>query len=248
MKKAVCAIFIFMMLAGFGMAARAETGNPVPLLEDVSAALNELTAFWGAGQYPADVGGMSYSAKLGKAVVLLVRNTAARQAEIRRLVSVPNALIFFGCKYSYSELQAVHGELARRMLTGTKSGIAGIGIGAGFGMSGYEFRVIVTAASQEDSVRLSKELSALYGDKVHIGGTAGGILSTDGGTDTAAGTATATGSVNIRTGPGTNYQKLGRLKKGQTVEVLAVRGKWAEIAWIDGQNGYVHADYLKFGG
>lgn len=68
------------------------------------------------------------------------------------------------------------------------------------------------------------------------------IPSTDPGT---IGTAVATGGVNIRSGPGTDYSKLGKLKKGQTVVVWSIDGKWAEITLSASYRGFVHTDYLR---
>ena len=70
-----------------------------------------------------------------------------------------------------------------------------------------------------------------------------GVPSTDPG---SVGAAVATGNANVREGPGTNYGKLGKLKKGQTVAVWAIHGKWAEITWTGSQRGYVYIDYLRF--
>lgn len=70
------------------------------------------------------------------------------------------------------------------------------------------------------------------------------VPSTDPGT---VGSAVATGNVNVRSGPGTSYSKLGKLKKGQTVAVWSVSGKWAEITWTSSSvKAYVHTDYLRF--
>jgi N-acetylmuramoyl-L-alanine amidase len=68
------------------------------------------------------------------------------------------------------------------------------------------------------------------------------IPSTDPGD---VGTARATGNVNVRTGPGLGYKKLGTLTKGQTVAVWSINGNWAEITWT-GMHAYVHMSYLKF--
>ena len=68
------------------------------------------------------------------------------------------------------------------------------------------------------------------------------VPSTDPG---SVGAAIAIGKVNVRSGPGTNYKKLGKLRRGQTVAVWSITGKWAEITWTGNQKGYVHTDYLR---
>lgn len=69
------------------------------------------------------------------------------------------------------------------------------------------------------------------------------VPSTDPGT---VGAAVATGNVNVRQGPGTNYKRLEQLRRGQTIAVWNVEGKWAEITWTGSQRAYVHMDYLVF--
>ena len=58
--------------------------------------------------------------------------------------------------------------------------------------------------------------------------------------------AKATGNVNVRSGPGTSYKRLGKLKKGQSISVLKVENKWAQIVWEDSSIAYVHSDYISF--
>lgn len=60
-------------------------------------------------------------------------------------------------------------------------------------------------------------------------------------------TVTATGTVNVRSGPGTNYGKLGQLKRGQEAAMTGKAGNWATIQW-NGAVGYVSLDYLKVAG
>lgn len=54
----------------------------------------------------------------------------------------------------------------------------------------------------------------------------------------------ATANVNVRSGPGTGYSKLGQLTKGQTVEKLGVSGSWTKINY-NGDTAYVSTQYLK---
>lgn len=59
------------------------------------------------------------------------------------------------------------------------------------------------------------------------------------------GIAKATANVNVRTGPGTGYGKLGQLKKGDIVAAWALHGKWMEITFgNEAFHAYVHTDYL----
>jgi len=56
----------------------------------------------------------------------------------------------------------------------------------------------------------------------------------------------ATGdNVNIRCGPGTNFKDVGKLAKGQQVEVVKVIGEWTQIKPTPGCSGWVASEYLE---
>ena len=66
--------------------------------------------------------------------------------------------------------------------------------------------------------------------------------------DTAyAATAYATGSVNVRSGPGTGYRVVDRLSRGERVDVQDCRGSWCRVV-KSGPDGWVSANYLSAGG
>ena len=54
---------------------------------------------------------------------------------------------------------------------------------------------------------------------------------------------TKSGSLNIRSGPGSDYPKVGSLPKGEIVDVMMDYGDWAYIGG-DGKQGYVSKTYL----
>lgn len=256
MKRAIATVLLITMLIGLPAMTLAEGNTPTPINDGVFTATNELTAAWGS-QYPADVGGLAVNKAQDRLIVLLVNNTAARQIEIRRLVSVPSALLFYDCKYSYADMSAVQKQIGQRMVSeGEQSGVSGVGIGycsdgsrtsGGFGASGYEMRVIVHVYTKAAYDRLRKEMAVLYGDIVYVDIVTGiNVPMTDGEAETPVASETwiATDSVNVRSGPDTNYKKLGRLKRGNAVEVLDITGKWARIVWKDSE-GYVYAKYLR---
>jgi len=54
-------------------------------------------------------------------------------------------------------------------------------------------------------------------------------------------TAKTTTAVNYRTGPGTNYKKKGTYKKGKSLKVVGISGKWAKVS----TGYYVYLKYLK---
>jgi hypothetical protein len=55
----------------------------------------------------------------------------------------------------------------------------------------------------------------------------------------------ATSPVNVRTGPGTNYAKIGVLSAGEYVDVLQCQGSWCYVDRNSGSDGWVSANYLK---
>lgn len=58
---------------------------------------------------------------------------------------------------------------------------------------------------------------------------------------------TATTVLNVRSGPGTGYRKVGRLEKGEQVYVAYYENeKWVKVLYDEDKSGYVHASYLTF--
>jgi hypothetical protein len=62
----------------------------------------------------------------------------------------------------------------------------------------------------------------------------------------AAAPAIATGSVNVRTGPGTGYPRIDTLHRGEQVDVQYCRGSWCYVQ-KRGPDGWVSANYLRSG-
>ncbi len=56
----------------------------------------------------------------------------------------------------------------------------------------------------------------------------------------------ATTSLNLRKGPGTNYDRIGWLEKGESVTLVSVTGNWAKVNW-KGTQCYAFFKYLKQG-
>lgn len=51
--------------------------------------------------------------------------------------------------------------------------------------------------------------------------------------------------LNVRSGPGTSYSRIGGLSRGYTVIVLSTSGGWSRILYSGTKTGYVSAQYLK---
>ncbi len=54
----------------------------------------------------------------------------------------------------------------------------------------------------------------------------------------------ATGAVNVRTGPGTGYAKVGTLAAGEVVDVKQCQGSWCFVDRASGTDGWVSKNYL----
>jgi uncharacterized protein YraI len=55
--------------------------------------------------------------------------------------------------------------------------------------------------------------------------------------------AEATGSVNVRSGPGTGYAVLDQLRRGENVNIRGQRGGWCQVS-KSGPDGWVSCRYL----
>ncbi|MFD1251243.1 MULTISPECIES: SH3 domain-containing protein [Devosia] len=55
----------------------------------------------------------------------------------------------------------------------------------------------------------------------------------------------ATNAVNVRSGPGTNYAKLGALSAGEIVDVQQCQGSWCYVDRSAGKDGWVSKNYLQ---
>lgn len=63
---------------------------------------------------------------------------------------------------------------------------------------------------------------------------------------TGIGTAVALETMNVRSGNGTSYGKIGTLAKGKSVEVLQVtENNWLKVVWDSASNGYAYVSSTK---
>jgi len=56
---------------------------------------------------------------------------------------------------------------------------------------------------------------------------------------------TGSGNLNVRSGPGTNYEKTAALSKGEVVLFLRVSSGWSRVLYHGTKTGYVSAQYLS---
>ncbi len=50
---------------------------------------------------------------------------------------------------------------------------------------------------------------------------------------------------NLRSGPGTNYERIARLRQGQTVKLLGRNGDWFQVETGSGQKGWIHSELVQ---
>ena len=76
------------------------------------------------------------------------------------------------------------------------------------------------------------------------GGTTPAVIAGSAGKITGA-----SGGLNVRSGPGSNYEKVASVSNGTTVTILEDSGTgWYKIEYSGGKTGYVSADYVQLTG
>jgi len=50
---------------------------------------------------------------------------------------------------------------------------------------------------------------------------------------------------NLRRGPGTNYERIGKLQQGQTVRLLGRNGDWYQVETKGGYKGWIHGELVE---
>jgi len=76
----------------------------------------------------------------------------------------------------------------------------------------------------------------------------GGTSTPSGGSVTPNSTGTISGAgngLNVRSGPGSSYEKVASLANGSKVTILASENGWYKVDYGNGKTGYVSADYVK---
>ncbi|EPZ59537.1 SH3 domain-containing protein [Paraclostridium sordellii] len=85
-------------------------------------------------------------------------------------------------------------------------------------------------------------------DNIHTDGTGGEVINPDGDNQNSVNTGTITADrLNVRSGYGANYSKIGTLTNGSKVEIVESQNGWYKIKY-NGGYGYVSGDYVKVDG
>lgn len=81
-------------------------------------------------------------------------------------------------------------------------------------------------------------------DMVQAAASTTGTVSSDAASAASTYQVTAKSGLNVRSGPGTGYSKLGALAYGAAVSVESIQDGWAVIRY-SGKTAYVCADYIQ---
>lgn len=103
----------------------------------------------------------------------------------------------------------------------------------------------VNAGSSTKKVIITATCGDVSADAVvYCKATAGGLLPTSGTQGTII---NAEKGLNIRSGPGTNYDKVASATNGAQVTVLGEENGWYKIVYSGNKTGYVSKDYISIG-
>lgn len=112
---------------------------------------------------------------------------------------------------------------------------------------------IITKIYRNNSVSIIESSNGWY--KVQLSnGTAGWVSAeyitvSNGATSSSGNVGTVTTSVlNVRSGIGTHYSKIGKLSKGTQVNIHDTQSGWHKVNLSNGSTGWVHGDYVSVSG
>lgn len=162
MKKLICVLLTLCLLWVLCLSASAAK------YADVFALMSD----WEANGYPADVAGIcSTDGSADHITILLVGDDdGSRAAEISAMLEDPSTITFGVGSYTEASLQAIDAEICDEFLN-ADSGIFSCGVGwgqnGGFGPSGNELRVVVTADADR-AAEYQELFQDRYGDAVVV--------------------------------------------------------------------------------
>ena len=165
MKKLICIALTLVLLLCLSSAVLAEGAEKF-------ADMFALLEYWGENGYPDDVGSIySTDGTYGSFTVQLVTDDLeARAAEIRAMLEDSSTVTFEKGTFTDKQLHEISQEIRDEYMvegSGITSVSAGWGSGGGFGPSGQEMRVVVTA-EEDKLIELAQTLGQRYGDAVIV--------------------------------------------------------------------------------
>ena len=165
MKKLICIALTLILLLCLSSAALAGGAEKF-------ADMFALLEYWGENGYPDDVGSIySTDGTYGSFTVQLVTDDLeAREAEIRAMLEDSSTVVFEKGTFTDKQLHQISQEIRDEYMvegSGITNVAAGWGSGGGFGPSGQEMRVVVTA-EEDKLIELAQTLGQRYGDAVIV--------------------------------------------------------------------------------
>ena len=165
MKKLICLLLtlaLTLCLSSAVLAGGAEKFSDMFALMD----------YWAENGYPDDVGSIySTDGTYGNFTVQLVTDDLeAREAEIRAMLEDSSTVTFEKGTFTDKQLHEISQEIRDEYMvegSGITNVAAGWGSGGGFGPSGQEIRVVVTA-EEDKLIELAQTLGQRYGDAVIV--------------------------------------------------------------------------------
>ena len=165
MKKLICACLTLALLLCLSSAVLAEGAEKY-------ADMFALLEHWEDVGYPDDVGSIySTDGTYGSFTVQLVTDDLeAREAEIRAMLVDSSTVTFELGQFTDKQLHQISQEIRDEYMvegSGITNVNTGWGSGGGFGPSGQELRVVVTA-EEDKLIELAQTLGQRYGDAVIV--------------------------------------------------------------------------------
>ncbi|SCH19004.1 C40 family peptidase [Romboutsia sp. 1001713B170207_170306_H8] len=134
---------------------------------------------------------------------------------------------------------------------GNNSGVVNVSVlnvrsGAGTNNS------IIAKIYKNNTVSILESSNGWYKIKLSngtVGWSASEYITISGGTSSSSKLGTVTTSVlNVRSGIGTHYSKIGKLSKGTQVNIHDTQDGWHKVNLANGSTGWVHGDYVSVSG
>ena len=165
MKKLICIALTLALLLCMSTAVLAEGAEKYPNML-------ALLEHWEEVGFPDDVGSIySTDGTMDNFTVQIVGDDIeARAEEIRALLADPDSVTFEQGQFTDKQLHEVSAEIREQYMTegsGITNVTAGWGRSGGFGPSGQEMRVVVSA-DEDKVIELAQTLGQRYGDAVIV--------------------------------------------------------------------------------
>ena len=165
MKKLICIALTLALLLCMSTAVLAEGAEKY-------ANMMELLEHWEEVGFPDDIGSIySTDGTYGNFTVQIVGDDIeARAEEIRAMLADPGGVTFERGQFTDRQLHEISAEIREQYMTegsGITNVTAGWGRSGGFGPSGQEMRVVVSA-DEDKVIELAQTLGQRYGDAVIV--------------------------------------------------------------------------------